>query len=139
MDTKTHCLGYDGACYQTLEADTSRTNAYRAAIAQHVPGRIVLDIGTGARTPPRFACTGPSDTSGGLALLALMAAQAGAKRVYALETNPEAAAAARESVHASGLQHVVTIIEGAQPNLYFRLSWCYTQLAAGFTTGACRL
>ena len=62
--------GYTDATYARMRDDAARTEAYRRAIAAHAGGRVVLDIGTG-----------------GLALLAIMAAQAGASQVYACEAS----------------------------------------------------
>eukprot|EP00658_Telonema_sp_P-2_P024898 TRINITY_DN20017_c0_g1_i1.p1 TRINITY_DN20017_c0_g1~~TRINITY_DN20017_c0_g1_i1.p1 ORF type:complete len:340 (-),score=91.02 TRINITY_DN20017_c0_g1_i1:277-1296(-) len=93
--SKTLCSGYDVDCYETMRDDTCRTEAYRTALAQHSEGRVVLDIGTGA-----------------LALLAIMAAECGAERVYAVETNQEAAIAARQAVQERGMQTVITVVEG---------------------------
>ena len=59
--------GYTDATYAKMRDDTSRTEAYRRAIHAHAKGKVVLDIGTGA-----------------LALLAIMAAEAGASKVDAL-------------------------------------------------------
>jgi predicted O-methyltransferase YrrM len=41
-----------------------------------------------------------------------MAAEAGATRVYAVETNLDAASRAREEVAARGFENVIIIIEG---------------------------
>ena len=55
-----------------MMSDLKRNDAYeRALIAAVKPGSIVLDIGTGS------------------GLLAMMAARAGAKHVYACEMNPD--------------------------------------------------
>lgn len=50
-----------------------------------------------------------------------MAAEAGAKMVYAIEVNPEAAAAARELVRSKGLEGVVIILAGGALNLTHQL------------------
>jgi len=50
--------------------------------------------------------------TGPFALLAVMAARAGAKRVYAIEINPDAAALAKKRVQELGLQSTVQVIEG---------------------------
>jgi hypothetical protein len=83
--------------------DETRTPYFREAIHRRLRGtddQIVLDIGTGA-----------------FAILALFAAQAGARRVYAIEANPVACEQARASVAAAesqGLvpQGVIQVIEG---------------------------
>ena len=86
---------YTMECYDGMRDDRDRTAAYREAIAAAASGKVVLDIGTGA-----------------LALLAVFAAQAGAKHVYAIEVQPAAAEAARETIAANGLSDRVTVLEG---------------------------
>ncbi len=72
--------------------DRPRNDAYQAAIARNVPGKRVLDIGTG---------TG---------LLAMMAARAGAASVISCEAVPLIAERAREIVALNGLGDRVTVI-----------------------------
>lgn len=70
--------------YGAMRDDTRRTPQFIKAIRQRVnasPGCSVLDIGTGP-----------------FALFALVAARAGAKKIYAVEANPEAVARARDFV-----------------------------------------
>jgi protein arginine N-methyltransferase 1 len=78
-----------------MRDDVARTRAYRQAIMAAAPGKIVVDIGTGA-----------------LALLAIIAADAGAQHVYAIEVQSAAAAAARRAVAAAGHADRITVIEG---------------------------
>jgi len=74
--------------------DKPRNDAYEKAINAIVTkDDIVLDIGTGS------------------GLLAMMAARAGAKHVYACEMNPILAAMAHEVIAANNLQDKITIIE----------------------------
>jgi protein arginine N-methyltransferase 1 len=77
-----------------LLADRPRVDAYARAIAETVrPGDVVVDIGTG---------TG---------ILSLLAAKAGARRVFAIES--EAIGGwARKLAHDSGFGDVITVIEG---------------------------
>jgi protein arginine N-methyltransferase 1 len=56
-----------------MRDDVVRTEAYRRALQNVVRDKTVVDIGTGA-----------------LALLAIFAAEAGARKVYAIEANVEA-------------------------------------------------
>lgn len=77
--------------HESMLRDQPRNAAYRAAIATAAPGRVVLDIGTGS------------------GLLAMIAAQAGAKRVVACEANPMAAEAARRVIAANGLADRITV------------------------------
>lgn len=84
--------------YEAMRDDEPRTKAYEAAIQRRLKGiqdAIVVDIGTGA-----------------LALLAIMAAKAGAKKVYAIEINPAAAQLAKKEVQKQKLQDVIEVIEG---------------------------
>ena len=89
------CERYTDETYATMRDDNMRTQAYRRAIERHAPGKLCLDVGTGA-----------------LALLAIITARAGAEHVFAVEANAEAAAAARQTVAAEGLEAQITIIEG---------------------------
>lgn len=91
-----HALRYTDECYSGMRDDHARTNAYYAAIDKTTKTEdIVLDIGTGA-----------------LALLAIKAAQAGAKHVYAIEVNDHVAEAARNSIEAAGLTDRITVLLG---------------------------
>jgi protein arginine N-methyltransferase 1 len=56
-----------------MRDDVVRTEAYRRALQNVVHDKTIVDIGTGA-----------------LALLAIFAAEAGARKVYAIEANAEA-------------------------------------------------
>ena len=79
--------------------DKPRNSAYRAAIARAVPGKRVLDIGTGA------------------GLLAMMAARAGASTVTACERVGLIADRAREIVALNGLAPRVKVIPKSSTDL----------------------
>lgn len=87
--------------YGAMRDDTRRTPAFVKAIRKRVTGNegklTVLDIGTGP-----------------FALFALVAARAGAKKVYAVEANPEAAARAKAAVEAAEdvAPGTIEVIEG---------------------------
>lgn len=85
--------------YEAMRDDEPRTSKYEAAIRRRLAGTngqaVVCDIGTGP-----------------FALLALIAARAGARRVYAIEKSPGAAKLAREAVKEAGFEGVVQVIEG---------------------------
>lgn len=85
--------------YQAMRDDMARTSKFEAAIKRRLQGTegkaTVVDIGTGS-----------------FALLAIMAARAGAKKVYAIEKNKKAAERAQETVQMAGLQDKIQIIEG---------------------------
>ena len=90
-----HASRYVTDCYAGMRDDVARTQAYRRAIATAAAGKIVLDIGTG-----------------GLALLALFAAESGAAHVYAFEVNEAAFESAKAAVAASAFADKVTVIQG---------------------------
>ena len=95
IDPRAICDRYTDDIYAKMRDDGERTSAYARAIAAAAPGKVCLDVGTGA-----------------LALLALLAAKAGAKHVYAVEANAEAAEAARATVAAAGFADKITILDG---------------------------
>lgn len=77
--------------------DHNRMAAYHAAIMGNsdvFKDKVVMDVGTGS------------------GILAVWAAQAGAKRVYAIEYT-DMAKHARNVVRANGVDHIVTVIQGA--------------------------
>lgn len=80
--------------YQDMLADRIRMQRYRQAIERAVrPGAIVADLGTG------------------LGVLAIMAARAGAAKVYAIDNRPQVIPLARRVVEANGVADRVEVIE----------------------------
>ena len=88
-------FAYDELLYYAMASDERRTQAYRDAIAAHVKGRTVVDVGTGAD-----------------ALLARMCVDEGAVRVYAIEMLEDACARARALVDSLGLSDRIRVIQG---------------------------
>jgi amino acid adenylation domain-containing protein len=86
---------YDDLLYDIMSAERTRLDAYRHAFEKYVPGKVVLDIGTGKD-----------------AVLARMCAEAGAEKVYAVELLDDAAAAAAKLVNQLGLSDRITVIHG---------------------------
>jgi type III protein arginine methyltransferase len=78
--------------HKSMLRDSLRNRAYSDAIAARAPGRNVLDIGTGS------------------GLLAMMAARAGARHVYACELDQRLAETARDIVAANDLADRITIL-----------------------------
>lgn len=72
--------------------DTGRNIAYKNAIEQAVPGKVVCDIGTG---------TG---------FLSILAAKAGATKVYSVEMDPGRAQFARKIIEQVGLSDKIEVI-----------------------------
>ncbi|XP_042905424.1 protein arginine N-methyltransferase 6 isoform X1 [Parasteatoda tepidariorum] len=86
----------DLSIHRVMIGDYSRTQAYRRAILTNYKmfhQKVVLDVGAG---------TG---------ILSVFCAQAGAKKVYAVEAS-SIAEAARKVVATNGYSHVITVIEG---------------------------
>jgi hypothetical protein len=89
---------YDDTAYNGFTAGDARNRWYGRAVRDAAPGRVVLDIGTGRD-----------------ALWAVAAAEAGARHAYAVESDPAAAAQARQAVSRAGLTDRITVIEGTRP------------------------
>ena len=92
-------VGFEVSAYQAMRDDPSRTPLFRQAIMDRLgkdpESQVVLDMGTGP-----------------FALFAIIAAECGAGKVYAIEASPEAAAAARAFVTKTGYDDIITIVEG---------------------------
>lgn len=91
---------YNDDIYDLMNEDPSCGDGYDQAIAQLVRDRVVLDIGTGRD-----------------ANWALGAAEAGARKVYAIEVIPEWAEAAKKCVQQEGFEDVITVLTGASTDL----------------------
>lgn len=81
--------------YSRMANDALRMEAYLEAIARNVPGKIVLDLGTGPE-----------------ALLAILCARAGAAKVFAIEAVPAIAEKAVAAVDAAGFSTQIEVIAG---------------------------
>ena len=86
---------YDEVLYHFMSNEPVRTSAYREALERHCKDRVVLDIGTGQD-----------------ALLARYAAEAGARKVYAIEVLEDAAERARKLVAGLGMQDRIVVLSG---------------------------
>ncbi|XP_066964881.1 protein arginine N-methyltransferase 6-like isoform X1 [Macrobrachium rosenbergii] len=87
----------DVELHRTMIEDTVRTNAYQQAIFQnmeeYIHGKVVVDVGCG---------TG---------ILSMFCAQAGAKKVYAIDAS-KIAVHAKQLVEANGFSNIITVIQG---------------------------
>ncbi len=88
-------LVYDDLAYYAMTSDERRNDSYRAAITRHVPGKVVVDIGTGPE-----------------ALLSRFCIEAGARHVYAIELLKETYLKAQARLAQLGLQDRITLIHG---------------------------
>ncbi|HYH19580.1 MAG TPA: amino acid adenylation domain-containing protein [Azospirillum sp.] len=86
---------YDELAYHAMTSDERRNDAYRAAIGAMVPGRVVLEVGTGPE-----------------ALLSRFCAEAGARKVYAIEKLEDSFERATARVRELGLEDRITVIHG---------------------------
>lgn len=86
---------YDELLYYALTHDERRNEAYRAAISPAVPGKVVVDLGTGAD-----------------AILARFCVDAGAKHVFAVEVREAAFRSATATIERLGLADRVTVLHG---------------------------
>jgi amino acid adenylation domain-containing protein/non-ribosomal peptide synthase protein (TIGR01720 family) len=87
---------WDDLMYFAMSRDDRRMGAYRAAIERAVPGKVVLEIGTGRD-----------------AALSRFCLEAGARRVYALEAADEAYGAARARLEELGLAGRIVLVHGS--------------------------
>jgi SAM-dependent methyltransferase len=102
--------------HRAMIRDRVRTDAFRRALAEAVrPGDVVLDVGAGS------------------GILSLLAARAGAARVYAVEQT-SIAALAHELVAANGFADVVDVIQGdvAEVELPERVDVLVSEWLGGF-------
>jgi len=102
LDEGKKIVSFDSSAYKAMMDDPARTPFFEKAIISRLnsaPGgpesQTVLDLGTGP-----------------FALFAIIAAQAGAGKVYAIEANREAARSARVTVKKLGFGDVIEIVEG---------------------------
>jgi len=104
---------YDELLYRAMTYDEARNASYRAAINQKVPGKVALDIGTGAH-----------------AVLARMCIDAGARKVYAIEMNPQAYSSAQSLVRSLGLEDRLILVLGDSTKLELpeRVDVCVSEL-----------
>ncbi|MBP7336113.1 type I polyketide synthase [Niveispirillum sp.] len=86
---------YDDLIYYALANDEARNAKYRAALERTVKGKVVVDVGTGKE-----------------AILARLALQAGARKVYAIERGEEAYGLAVAHLENLGLSDRITVIHG---------------------------
>lgn len=92
-------ISFEESAYAAMRDDEGRTPIFEKAIQKRLAGQegklTVLEIGTGP-----------------YALLAIIAARAGAKKVYAIEAQPEAAKRARQAVMKAGFEDTIEVLEG---------------------------
>ena len=85
----------DDLMYYAMTHDEKRLNSYKVALRQAVPGKTVLEIGTGKD-----------------AIVAIFCAQVGAKKVYAIDIDEKVCRAAQARIEALGLTDTIEVIHG---------------------------
>ncbi|MGD2088774.1 MAG: condensation domain-containing protein [Candidatus Aminicenantes bacterium] len=86
---------YDDLLYYAMTNDELRNKSYKVAINRCVKDKVVTDIGTGKD-----------------AILAKFCIEAGAKKVYAVESVEETYKQAKETIKQLGLEEKITLIHG---------------------------
>ncbi|TCK33796.1 amino acid adenylation domain-containing protein [Paraburkholderia sp. BL8N3] len=86
---------YDELLYHAMANHTTRNRCYANAFARYLPGKTVVEIGPGPH-----------------AVLARMAIDAGARKVYAIELLERSYLAAREKVRSLGLEDRIVVLHG---------------------------
>ncbi len=86
---------YDELLYGAMTNDEVRNQSYRAALASTVPGKVVVEIGTGKD-----------------AILSRFCVEAGAKHVYTIELLEETYRQAKQCIERLGLSDKITILYG---------------------------
>jgi predicted RNA methylase len=93
-------ISFDPSAYAAMRDDPTRTPLFKRALQQRLQAspplsQVVLDLGTGP-----------------FALFAILAAELGAAKVYAIEANPSVAAYARQVIQKQGWDDIITVLEG---------------------------
>jgi len=107
---------YDALLYNLLANDLPRNRRYQAAIERTAPGRVVVEIGTGAT-----------------AILSRLCIEAGASKVYAIERGEEAFQQARALIEKLGLSGQIEVIQGdaTQVSLPEPADVCVSEIVGG--------
>jgi len=86
---------YDDLMYKAMAEDHIRNRRYREALEATVGGKVVVDVGTGAEV-----------------VLSRLALEAGARKVYAIETKEESYRQAQALVRRLGLEDRIVLVRG---------------------------
>lgn len=116
-------VSFDMSAYKAMKEDPTRTPIFREAIRQKLAslgdGSVVLDLGTGP-----------------YALFAIIAAELGASKVYAIEADSAIAASAREIIKKSGWSDVITVLEGFSTDISLpeKVDLCIAEICGSVAT-----
>ena len=104
---------YDDIVHTSMERDEGRNRRYRESFARHLPGKVVVDIGTGP-----------------FAVLARLAAEAGASKVYAIELLERSFIKATDTIRQLGLEDKITVVHGDARSVRLPelADWCISEI-----------
>eukprot|EP00545_Synedropsis_sp_CCMP1620_P002541 CAMPEP_0119023212 /NCGR_PEP_ID=MMETSP1176-20130426/29544_1 /TAXON_ID=265551 /ORGANISM="Synedropsis recta cf, Strain CCMP1620" /LENGTH=499 /DNA_ID=CAMNT_0006978247 /DNA_START=39 /DNA_END=1538 /DNA_ORIENTATION=- len=115
---------FDYSAYRAMKEDPTRTPSFKKAIINRLginPGqpKVVLDLGTGP-----------------FALFAIMAAELGATKVYAIESDPSAAESARLVIQKAGWTDIITVLEGYSNEITLpeKADFCIAEIVGSIAT-----
>ena len=104
LDSQSQFVSFDASAYKAMRDDPTRTPQFQKAIEQRLGDNpeemVVVDLGTGP-----------------FALFAIIAAQLGAGKVYAIEASPDIAQSARATIKKAGFDDIITVIEDFSTNV----------------------
>jgi hypothetical protein len=99
LNSNNNFVAFDPSAYKAMKDDPTRTPLFEKSIIRLLgsdpESKTVLDLGTGP-----------------FALFAILAAQAGAGKVYAVEADPQAAQSARATIQRAGYDDIITVLQG---------------------------
>lgn len=104
LDSQSQFVSFDASAYKAMRDDPTRTPQFQKAIEQRLGDNpeemVVVDLGTGP-----------------FALFAIIAAQLGAGKVYAIEASPDIAQSARATIKKAGFDDIITVVEDFSTNV----------------------
>ena len=99
LNSNSQFVSFDTSAYNAMRDDPTRTPQFKKAIEKRLgdnpENKVVVDLGTGP-----------------FALFAIIAAQLGAKKVYAIEASADVAQSARAYIKKSGYDDIIEVVEG---------------------------
>jgi len=116
-------VSFDISAYKAMKEDPTRTPIFREAIRERLANlgddSVVLDLGTGP-----------------FALFAIIAAELGAGKVYAIEADAAVAANARSVIEKSRWSNVITVLEGFSTDISLpeKVDLCIAEICGSVAT-----
>lgn len=123
LDEGKEFVSFDVTAYRAMRDDPTRTPLFEKAILNRLgnnpEAKVVVDLGTGP-----------------FALFAIMAAEAGARKVYAIEASPAAANSARQCAQRAGFGDVITVLQGFSTDISLpeKADLCIAEIVGSIAT-----